>query len=415
MAGSRATEPRLSIVSSAHESGGDFGAQPQTTLGVGSEAQQPIVIDDSDREGGSNSAVTRHRKSFQRRVQADDRIPALPRQRTTSIAQQLSRRSRSPTVSDNSSWDDRTPISSRDVSYPNLSLHLARLQTQQPNHGEVRDPRRTEASLLQEELDRKLAVRLERDEMDKYHKAQVLYAQQTTASDQPSISSTARGRRHNIQQHVRPTTENIDPKVAAFNDRMTQLGLAVPKATPAVSHQGTRDDPIDLVSESSSDSGDSDRAVFGVRAGVGDDGMDPMDVDEEGWNFHDEHDAIDASMDAMLARQLQEEDEQSRRVVVATRACVVCDDIHQIAGLPSLASCDHLPQTCATCYSGWVASQLEGSGWREAKCPEDQCRTKLTYHEIQQIATPEIFQQYDTFIARVAISEDRKFRHFSLP
>jgi hypothetical protein len=417
MAGSRATEPRLSAISSAHEFGGDFGAQPQTTLGAGSKAQQPIVIDDSDREGGSNSTVKRYRKSFQRRVRANDRMPALPRQRTTSIAQQLSRRSRSPNMSDSSSWDDRTPTSSGDVSYPNLSSHLARLQTRQREHGKVRDYRRTEASTPQEELDRKLAEQLERDEMDKYRIAQGLYAQQTTASGQPSTSSTARGRRNRTHQRVRSTTEQIDLEVAASNDWMTQLVPAVPKptVTTAVSHQGTRDDPIDLDSESSSDPGESDRAVLGVRTGVEDDGMDPMDVDEGGWNSHDEHDAIDTSLDAMLARRLHDEEEQSRRVVVPTRACVVCDDIHQVADLPSLASCDHVPQTCATCYSGWVGSQLESSGWREAKCPEDQCRTKMTYHEIQQIATPEIFQRYDTFIARAAISEDRKFHHYSLP
>jgi hypothetical protein len=410
MTGSKAIESKSSAISSAHVFPGDFGAQPQTTIGAGSKAQRPIIIDDSDHEGDLDSAATRYRKSSRRRVRADDRMPALPRQRTTPVTHQPSRRSRSPAMSDSSSGNENnfTPTSSEDVLYPNLSVDVARLQAEQPEPGEVRGPRSTEASMLQEELDRQFAERLERDEMDEYRRTQGLYAQQTTASGQPYTPSTTRGKRHSTQQRVRPT--------------------------PA-SHLGTRDDPIDLDSESSSDSGESDRTVLGVRTGVEEDGMDPMDVDEEGWNSHDqddaidtsvdamlarqlqeedEHDAIDTSMDAMLAQQLQEEDEQSRRVVVATRACVVCDDTCPVADLPSLASCDHLPQTCASCYSGWVVSQLEGSSWREAKCPEDQCRIKMTYHEIQQIATPEIFQQYDTFIARAAISEDCKFHHLFL-
>lgn len=62
-----------------------------------------------------------------------------------------------------------------------------------------------------------------------------------------------------------------------------------------------------------------------------------------------------------------------------------------------------------TLLLSWIEAQLRGSGWREAKCPEDKCRTKLAYFEIQHTATPETFLQYDTFIARAAINEDRKF------
>jgi hypothetical protein len=38
----------------------------------------------------------------------------------------------------------------------------------------------------------------------------------------------------------------------------------------------------------------------------------------------------------------------------------------------------------------------------------------MTYSEIQQNAPVEIFQQYDTIIARAALNEDRKLRHPAL-
>jgi hypothetical protein len=387
MAGRSATEPRLSAIPSAHGFGGDFGTQPEAILEAGSKAKHPIVIDDSGDEGNSNSIIRGYRESFRRRVRADDRMPALSRQRRTPVAQRLSRRSRSPSMSDSGSQDDLTPTSSRDMSYPDLSVHLAGLRgLPQSEHGEVGHPSRNDASILQEELDRQLAERLEREEQEEYRRTQRLYAQLRTGSGQPSMSSNATGTRQSTHQRVRPE---------------------------AISHQGTRDDPIDLDTDSSSYSEDSDNGALGGRAGVEADETDPMDIDEEGWNSRDEFDAIDTSMDAILARQLQEEEERSQPMVVPTRACVVCDDSHPIPDLPALANCEHLPQTCATCYSGWVTAQLQGSGWREAKCPENKCATKMTYHEIQQFATPEMFQQYDSFIARAAISEDRKlFRPF---
>jgi hypothetical protein len=101
-------------------------------------------------------------------------------------------------------------------------------------------------------------------------------------------------------------------------------------------------------------------------------------------------------------------------VSVATRQCSVCGDSSPIAELPSLADCEHLPQTCSTCYAGWITVQLQESNWREARCPENTCHVKMTYSEIQQNALVEIFQQYDTFIARAVLNEDRKFRHSAL-
>jgi hypothetical protein len=78
---------------------------------------------------------------------------------------------------------------------------------------------------------------------------------------------------------------------------------------------------------------------------------------------------------------------------------------------PSLPNCSHPPETCAGCYSEWVTAQLQGSGWSEAKCPGHKCNSTLSYHEIQQYASAQTFQQYDNFIAKQAMSEDRKFTY----
>ncbi|KAF2025622.1 hypothetical protein EK21DRAFT_29149, partial [Setomelanomma holmii] len=90
--------------------------------------------------------------------------------------------------------------------------------------------------------------------------------------------------------------------------------------------------------------------------------------------------------------------------------CAVCETCHAVNGLPSLADCEHPPKTCAECYTGWIAAQLEGSNWAGVKCPETKCKVRLTYYEIQQIASTDMFQKYDTFLARAAISEDPNFR-----
>ncbi|EDU50409.1 conserved hypothetical protein [Pyrenophora tritici-repentis Pt-1C-BFP] len=93
-----------------------------------------------------------------------------------------------------------------------------------------------------------------------------------------------------------------------------------------------------------------------------------------------------------------------------SRDCVVCGDSVQIVDLPSLADCDHQPETCTGCYSGWIAAQLQESGWREVKCPGDGCKVQLSYQEIQAYASPKTFQQYDTFITRAAVGDDPNFR-----
>jgi hypothetical protein len=101
-------------------------------------------------------------------------------------------------------------------------------------------------------------------------------------------------------------------------------------------------------------------------------------------------------------------------VSVATRECPVCGDSSPIAEWPSLAGCEHPRGTCSACYAIWITAQLQESSWTEARCPESTCHVKMTYDEIQQYALVDIFRQYDTFITRALLNEDRKFRHSAL-
>ena len=151
------------------------------------------------------------------------------------------------------------------------------------------------------------------------------------------------------------------------------------------------------------------------RAGEYGESMEQDDLDVLLQNLPPSSRTLDDSTDARLARRLQEiEDEQGQGRLVANRDCAVCGDSSPIADFPSLANCTHRPETCAGCYEAWITTQLQDSSWREAKCPVSKCGTTLTYHEIQQYATAEIFQQYDTFIARAALNEDRTSPGFEI-
>ena len=91
-----------------------------------------------------------------------------------------------------------------------------------------------------------------------------------------------------------------------------------------------------------------------------------------------------------------------------SRECLVCGDAFPATKFPFLSACKHLPQTCPNCYAEWISVQLKESGWREVKCPENNCDVKLTYTDILHTTTPKTFEQYDTFLTRTALNEDRK-------
>jgi hypothetical protein len=339
-------------------------------------------------------------------------------QRNRRILQAKRRRSRSPS---SSSEGALTPESSQDVVYPDLSLNARRRAglREPPALASGEDAPRflksRDAALLQEHLDRRLAQQLQQEEDDTFDASNSIYAQPRPAT-----------REYPAPRFVKPSRQ-------CNSNRRLHLS-------------GTQDNPIDLVSDSDLDGSESDGLDFAEHVDVGNTAIDnggPMDLDNEedwsndsqwkynpsmlniaktlgmagGWNCEqkaqhsgstDDHHVAQTELDAELAWQLQEEEERNLETSLAIRECPVCTDSFPITTLPSLTDCTHAPQTCTICYAGWVAAQLEGSSWREAKCPESNCKVKLTYDEIQHIATAEVFEQYDTFITRTALNEDRK-------
>jgi hypothetical protein len=73
------------------------------------------------------------------------------------------------------------------------------------------------------------------------------------------------------------------------------------------------------------------------------------------------------------------------------RDCVVCGDSVPAADLPALMNCNHEPQTCAGCYAGWIASELESKGWKGITCPESSCKQVLEHADVQAYSSAEVF------------------------
>jgi hypothetical protein len=204
---------------------------------------------------------------------------------------------------------------------------------------------------LHEHLDRQPAQRLQQEEEEKHH--QVL-PQSAPLEVERGLSPNS-GRRK--RQRRRSSSRNV-----------TSV------------QQGTRDKPIELAS----------------------DHLDSLSGHERLIKARDHRGLAQLVSCATWAR---------KEVSVANRECTVCDNSSPVTKFPLLADCKHPPQTCSTCYAKWITMQLKSSSWMDVRCPETKCNVKMSYNEIQLNASFEVFQQYDTFIARAVLNKDRKFRH----
>ncbi|KAF2867250.1 hypothetical protein BDV95DRAFT_446383, partial [Massariosphaeria phaeospora] len=102
--------------------------------------------------------------------------------------------------------------------------------------------------------------------------------------------------------------------------------------------------------------------------------------------------------------------QQRQESMARSRECAVCGDMVAIPDFPALPDCSHEPETCVSCFAGWIASELQGKGWRNIRCPGNECKVPLKHHEVQQYASQEVFEQFDTFSARDALNDDPNFR-----
>ena len=98
--------------------------------------------------------------------------------------------------------------------------------------------------------------------------------------------------------------------------------------------------------------------------------------------------------DMRIAIRTQEEEEaEMRRANAAprTRECVVCSEATPIPDFPSLMNCAHEPQVCGDCYKTWISSQLDNRSWKEIGCPDSGCKELLGHVDVQHYAAPEVY------------------------
>lgn len=367
-------EPRLQTT----QPGADHPRQGQTN-------RDPIMIDD-DSELDATADSSRPTGNFESTnffQSGGLSRQSLNRRRTQKarfLRMRPDHRSRCPDTSSDSSEGTLTPNSSE--SSDSLEFDPAARVAQFENENPRRPTRCTHgrSSLhvntdygAQEEQDRLLAEHLQMQENAAYR---------TTASRVTKVPESS-------------VSRASSPRVPSQKSgRLASLRRAITSI-------GTREHPIDLDSES-----DEPKLVGPERARILDYVAlygEPMDID--GVSPFHQYNARAVDTPQTASTYVDE------RTHLRSRDCVVCGDSVHVVDLPSLAECDHRPETCADCYSGWITAQLQSSSWREAKCPGNKCKTVLSYHEIRLYAQPETFQQYDTFIARAAFSEDRKFYH----
>jgi hypothetical protein len=300
----------------------------------GQQSTGPIAIDeDSDEDLTVVSARPVTNFSNTNFFQSGDREPSNQRRRLQIdrfLRKNPARRSRSPSASSSGSDDELTPGSSED-SHLDLAARVAQAERRGQPYGYHEK--------LQEEQDHLLAERMQHDEGT----APSLFSQRLCSSATKSAS----------QWQTQRTPHRKTTPISSLKR--------------AIARAGTRDDPINL---------DSDSDNIGEARGK------PMELDE--------------------TSQLQS---------TGGRDCAVCGDSVKVSNLPSLPDCAHRPETCPDCYSDWISAQLQDSNWGNVKCPGDGCNTALSYYDIRAYASPEVFQRYDTFIARAAFSQDRKSAH----
>lgn len=334
----------------------DHGSHRKSARTSGYDHTQPIIIDDSDNNVERSLELSSRARS--RRSQARKCMSLPQSDRVEPTTHGNTRQGRDPTglrrnFEDGLKLRSSPNVIHLDVGYPDLLLEVRQAERQ------ILSPRTNadaehlgnirNQTALQERLERRLDKRLQREEKNACRTAKMPHAH----------------RRVTISQQTMP------------NPSKREIQLQRSKVQLVSAQQGTREEPIELEADFRSNLDDMGRKGIVEKVTI-------------------------AEQTAKVAGHV------SRKAC----ECLVCGDSFPVTELPSLAGCSHPPQVCAICYAKWVAVQLEESSWREAKCPESKCNVRLTYFEIKHITTHDVFEQYDNFIARAALNEDRKSQSF---
>ena len=109
--------------------------------------------------------------------------------------------------------------------------------------------------------------------------------------------------------------------------------------------------------------------------------------------------ASQEATDAAFARQCQKEEDErlesddSFSSIDIEWECVSCNEVFSVDAFPSLMQCTHQADTCADCYKGWLAAQIQEKARGQISCPSFECNVLLQHHEIQQHASEEDYQK----------------------
>lgn len=79
----------------------------------------------------------------------------------------------------------------------------------------------------------------------------------------------------------------------------------------------------------------------------------------------------------------------------------------QFSRQPFTSACAHEVNTCEQCLVEWLRESIRGKSLDDIGCPE--CRSPFQYHEMKAWAPQELFERYDSLLARRALSADGRF------
>ncbi|KAJ3092380.1 hypothetical protein HK102_007986 [Quaeritorhiza haematococci] len=97
-----------------------------------------------------------------------------------------------------------------------------------------------------------------------------------------------------------------------------------------------------------------------------------------------------------------------------TQECTICRDDKPPTSFPSsppTSRCTHKPTICTTCLARHIEAEVnDKSNATHIRCPIVNCRVEMQHHEIQALATPPVFHQFDQLLLKKALRELPDFR-----
>ncbi|KPI42478.1 E3 ubiquitin-protein ligase RNF14 [Cyphellophora attinorum] len=101
------------------------------------------------------------------------------------------------------------------------------------------------------------------------------------------------------------------------------------------------------------------------------------------------------------------------------RMCQVCDEERAAGEFPAItddANCAHAQMsTCKSCMQRHITSESTSRALDEITCPEPNCRALLSFGQMQEYASAEVFERYDSVLCQNALSGTEDYCKCSNP